>query len=262
MTADSGSAGTSLIWPALGVSTLAHAALIGGALAWNPWAAGPAADSTIEIELVTRSTRSAASSAAVSSAASANVPANPRKQVDDHLEARHVEHRHRRAPSEDQASDLSLPHGAELPSSDLLRFTESVRLPQRTVEPAVELTAETEAAPRKPTPASTASAGAPALADPGADRRFLPVQKPSPPPAYPERALRQGWEGRVEVAATLDRTGHVVAVRLHRSSGHEPLDQAALQWVRKLSFDVKPLWFAERDRRTIRVPVRFDIVEE
>ncbi len=45
---------------------------------------------------------------------------------------------------------------------------------------------------------------------------------------YPEEARRHGEEGRLSVRFTIDRSGHVGAVEVVRSSGSQSLDTAAL----------------------------------
>lgn len=52
---------------------------------------------------------------------------------------------------------------------------------------------------------------------------------------YPQMARRLGLEGRVLVALEIDAQGKVVSVRLHRSSGHAPLDEGAVTALRRLS---------------------------
>jgi periplasmic protein TonB len=48
-----------------------------------------------------------------------------------------------------------------------------------------------------------------------------------PPPAYPEEARQQGWEGTVTLHLELRADGTVGDVQVARSSGHEVLDTAA-----------------------------------
>ncbi len=51
---------------------------------------------------------------------------------------------------------------------------------------------------------------------------------------YPEDAIRLGLQGEALVLLMLDENGNVLAARIEESSGHELLDQAALQAVRRL----------------------------
>ncbi len=71
---------------------------------------------------------------------------------------------------------------------------------------------------------------------------FDDVQHPTDQPAelveplevqYPDSALRRGWEGVAVVAAWIDRRGDVVYGELRESSGHPPLDNIALNAVRR-----------------------------
>ncbi len=48
-------------------------------------------------------------------------------------------------------------------------------------------------------------------------------------PIYPEVARSRGWEGTVTLLVDVDAEGMPVQARVAKSSGHEPLDQAALK---------------------------------
>ncbi|MFO0706894.1 MAG: TonB family protein [Nitrospira sp.] len=49
---------------------------------------------------------------------------------------------------------------------------------------------------------------------------------------YPSSARLNGWEGKVVLRVVLRADGHLAAVTVHRSSGHEALDRAAMETVR------------------------------
>jgi protein TonB len=49
---------------------------------------------------------------------------------------------------------------------------------------------------------------------------------------YPPRARESGWEGRVTLRVVVAQAGAPVALSLARSSGHELLDEAALEMMR------------------------------
>lgn len=51
-------------------------------------------------------------------------------------------------------------------------------------------------------------------------------------PAYPAPSRRVGEEGTVVLRVELDESGHVTLARIHSSSGHSRLDEAALTAVR------------------------------
>ncbi len=49
---------------------------------------------------------------------------------------------------------------------------------------------------------------------------------------YPSSARLNGWEGKVVLRAVIRADGHLSEVKVHRSSGHEALDNAAIEAVR------------------------------
>jgi protein TonB len=49
---------------------------------------------------------------------------------------------------------------------------------------------------------------------------------------YPNSARLNGWEGKVVLRAVIRADGHLSEVKIHRSSGHEALDNAAIETVR------------------------------
>lgn len=51
------------------------------------------------------------------------------------------------------------------------------------------------------------------------------------PPVYPIEARRHGWSGTVELRITVDASGAVREVQVHRSSGYSTLDAAAVRAV-------------------------------
>ncbi len=49
---------------------------------------------------------------------------------------------------------------------------------------------------------------------------------------YPSTARLNGWEGKVVLRAVIRADGHLSEVKVHRSSGHESLDNAAMEALR------------------------------
>jgi protein TonB len=49
---------------------------------------------------------------------------------------------------------------------------------------------------------------------------------------YPSSARLNGWEGKVVLRAVIRADGHLSEVKVHRSSGHETLDNAAIEAIR------------------------------
>jgi periplasmic protein TonB len=90
-----------------------------------------------------------------------------------------------------------------------------------------------------PIPARELAATAHSQAIPAARQPLLaaaPLYADNPPPAYPERARRNGWSGEVLVKVAVDASGEVTATDLENSSGHPILDEAALAAVRNWHF--------------------------
>ncbi|MGZ0169957.1 MAG: TonB family protein [Planctomycetales bacterium] len=81
-----------------------------------------------------------------------------------------------------------------------------------------------------------------------------PISNPNP--TYPPEAVQHGLEGRVLLSVTIAVSGKVTKVTVAESCGHESLDQAALDAVRRWRFSPatrggKPFEW------TARLPIRF-----
>jgi protein TonB len=50
---------------------------------------------------------------------------------------------------------------------------------------------------------------------------------------YPSTARLNGWEGKVVLKVSIRHDGHLNSVEVVKSSGHESLDQAAIEAVRR-----------------------------
>ncbi len=66
--------------------------------------------------------------------------------------------------------------------------------------------------------------------------RYNAAYLSNPPPVYPLAARRRGFEGTVLVRAEVSADGECLRVELNKTSGHEVLDQAALEAVKKWRF--------------------------
>ena len=107
------------------------------------------------------------------------------------------------------------------------------------------------AAPAPLAPGPAAPSGPPVFTQ----ARF---RRPPTPPEYPLVARERGLTGTALIRALVGVDGETREVRLHRSSGHEMLDNAALAAVRRWSFEP-----SARDRQRleswIEVPIRFQL---
>jgi protein TonB len=101
-----------------------------------------------------------------------------------------------------------------------------------------------------------ASAGGASLDEPAADTRAAYLKNPSPP--YPESARRRGVEGLVVLEVRVSAAGAPDSVQVSRSSGHDLLDRAAADAVRRWRFTA-----ARRAgvavAATVEVPIRFSL---
>lgn len=85
-----------------------------------------------------------------------------------------------------------------------------------------------------------------------------PTSHSNRPPAYPEMARRNGWQGLCMVRVAVDANGSAGAVSIARSSGYGILDQAALAAVRKWKFTPRMVRGVAA-ASTVEVPVNFSL---
>jgi len=71
---------------------------------------------------------------------------------------------------------------------------------------------------------------------------------------YPKRARRQGIEGEVVVEVVVDAHGTIISYRVIESSGHAPLDQAALEAVANIGKLPAPPSELQWTERKLRIP--------
>lgn len=98
--------------------------------------------------------------------------------------------------------------------------------------------------PIDPTEAPVPTQVSSAPPQPAAPSSNLPDREPdyqaaylnNPIPAYPMVARRMGWQGKVVLNVEVLASGLPGQVRLHQSSGHDVLDNAAMQAVRGWRF--------------------------
>jgi periplasmic protein TonB len=112
---------------------------------------------------------------------------------------------------------------------------------------------------------------------------LIPVEKPKPEPvqadvdnalgeygsqlgraiakhkSYPKVAQMRGWEGEVMLDLKIDENGNVLSAKVRESSGHEALDNQALEMVKKASPFPAPPEVVRSHRFNISVPVSFKL---
>jgi protein TonB len=111
----------------------------------------------------------------------------------------------------------------------------------------------------------------------------IPIEKPKPEPvqadldialgeyggllgraiakhkSYPKIAQMRGWEGEVMLDLKIDENGNVISAKVRESSGHEALDNQALEMVRKASPFPTPPDALRSHTFNISVPVLFKL---
>ncbi len=128
------------------------------------------------------------------------------------------------------------------------------KLPEPEVVP---LPPEPVAAPPKPVPQKVERVVQPQPSTP-ALVEARPTAHSNRPPAYPEMARRNGWQGLCMVRVAVDASGRAGAVSIARSSGYGILDQAALAAVRKWKF-IPRMVRGLAAASTVEVPVNFSL---
>lgn len=105
--------------------------------------------------------------------------------------------------------------------------------------------------------AVVSDAPAPAISR-GPTTRAQPRYRSNPKPNYPPEARRTGKQGVVLIAVEVTADGRAGSVRLSRSSGSQLLDAAALEAVRRWTFEPARTAGIPTASR-VEVPVRFDL---
>lgn len=82
----------------------------------------------------------------------------------------------------------------------------------------------------------------------------------NPIPKYPERARRQGYEGRVVLAVQVSAEGEPLSVRIAKSSGYSILDEAARRTIRRWRFG-PAAESVGANVGMVRVPITFRLEE-
>ncbi|MDD5384438.1 MAG: TonB family protein [Gallionella sp.] len=148
------------------------------------------------------------------------------------------------APHEMSVSIVTMPSSPQVAPAEPEPKPEPVVKPKpvepRRVQPTPEIATPVASVE---TPASTAQTSSappqPVNASPGLPDREPDYQAAylnNPVPAYPMVARRMGWQGRVVLNVEVLASGLPGQVKLHQSSGHDVLDNAAMQAVRGWRF--------------------------
>jgi protein TonB len=85
-----------------------------------------------------------------------------------------------------------------------------------------------------------------------------PLYRKSPPPKYPRRARRKGYEGIVMLEVLVDESGRVKDLKVAKSSGFKILDKSALATVKKWRFEPGTR-NGKATRMWVSIPIRFKL---
>lgn len=110
-----------------------------------------------------------------------------------------------------------------------------VRRPEPVEPPRVE-PVRAEPTPQPETTPAPVEAPRPAPPLPVIQPRFNANYLDNPKPPYPSISRRMGEEGVVQLRVSVDASGNVQQIEIHRGSGYPRLDQSALQTVRRWRF--------------------------
>lgn len=85
-------------------------------------------------------------------------------------------------------------------------------------------------------PSSNPAQRAPAKPEPFTEANYKANYGFNPKPAYPRIARNRGWQGKVLLKVQVSASGTSQNVAVHKSSGHDLLDEAAIEAVKKWRF--------------------------
>ena len=82
----------------------------------------------------------------------------------------------------------------------------------------------------------------------------------TPRPAYPEEARKAGWQGTVILGVLVNVGGKAEKIEIKGSSGHAPLDRAAVEGLKRWLF--RPARYGARAVESwVKIPVVFQLAE-
>ncbi|HZQ74243.1 MAG TPA: energy transducer TonB [Burkholderiales bacterium] len=115
----------------------------------------------------------------------------------------------------------------------------------------------------EPSPAATAPAAPPEAADAGtlAQYRLELISVAKRYKRYPRVAMDNNWEGTAEIRMVVGANGMIASLVVRKGTGHDILDQEALQWIRKAK-PLAPIPASLRGKEfVVDIPVIFNLKE-
>ncbi len=139
-------------------------------------------------------------------------------------------------PPEPRVVPLQQPPKVERQPKPVVEKAVAAPTPVAVMQPVAEHAVQQAPMPAAP-PSPPALAPSPPAAEPAMEPpRYHAAYLSNPPPAYPMAARRRGIEGTVLVRAEISAGGECQRVELKKTSGHEMLDNAALEAVKTWRF--------------------------
>lgn len=122
--------------------------------------------------------------------------------------------------------------GEAVPRSSL----KAISMPKISHHSVRRATAPETEQPGTTAPDSASAPAAPGSEEPLVESRYNVTTLNNPKPPYPFAARRNGMEGKVVLRAHVLEDGHCAEVKLTTSSGHDLLDNSALETVKRWRF--------------------------
>lgn len=154
-----------------------------------------------------------------------------------------------------ELSTLAPSSGGQQSIQNQARTSQKTETP-KTLPKDKEGTQTAQASASNPTPAPSSASGPANAQTADADYKAAYLNNPKPP--YPPLAVRMRLEGKVTLLAEVLPDGKAGRVAIETSSGHEMLDQSALQTVKQWQFSP-----ARKDgviiTQVVRIPITFNL---
>ena len=139
----------------------------------------------------------------------------------------------RRLKSRSRKKTPVIPKQAKLPKPVAVS---DAMLPAPSLEESFEDAAETSRNTATTAHTAKSASGTQGNAEPYSEANFNANYGTNPKPKYPAIARSRGWQGKVLLRVKVSADGLSEAVTVHRSSGHDALDESAIAAVEKWKF--------------------------
>ncbi len=85
-----------------------------------------------------------------------------------------------------------------------------------------------------------------------------PEYKNNPPPIYPKKARKRGYEGLIELFVLISIDGRASHIKIKKSTGHKMLDKQAIKTVKKWTFEPRKN-NGQAIETWVMIPMRFKL---